>query len=146
MASITRIYVASSWRNAYQPAIVEELRASGFDAYDFRHPSTDDDGFHWSEVDEAWESWEPDEYRDALKTRIAVEGFKNDWDAMREADACVLVLPSGRSAHLEAGYFVGAGKPLYIYMPEKQEPELMYKMATHICLSRGELLARLVYG
>lgn len=49
----------------------------------------------------------------------------------------------GRSAHLEAGYFVGAGKPLFILILEKCEPELMYKMATAICLTFGELAGRL---
>jgi len=30
------------------------------------------------------------------------------------ADAVVLVLPSGKSAHLEAGFAVGRGKPVYV--------------------------------
>jgi hypothetical protein len=52
-------------------------------------------------------------------------------------------MPCGRSAHLEAGYFVGAGKPLYIVIYDPCEPELMYKMATQICLSERELIAAL---
>ena len=46
---------------------------------------------------------------------------------MKWADACVLVLPCGRSAHLEAGWFVGAGKPLHILQLDREEPELMYR-------------------
>jgi nucleoside 2-deoxyribosyltransferase len=69
-----------------------------------------------------------------------VEGFASDWCAMEWADTGVLVLPSGRSAHLEAGYFVGAGKPLYIVMLEAQQPELMYRMARRVCLTMDELL------
>ncbi len=58
------------------------------------------------------------------------------------ADACVLVLPCGRSAHLEAGYFAGAGKPLLILLADG-EPELMYKMASEIYTELGELIADL---
>lgn len=39
-------------------------------------------------------------------------------------DTCVLVLPCGRSAHTEAGWFAGRGLKTIVYMPEKQEPEL----------------------
>ena len=46
---------------------------------------------------------------------------------MQWADTGVLVMPCGRSAHLEAGYFVGAGKRLIILINDS-EPELMYKM------------------
>jgi hypothetical protein len=48
--------------------------------------------------------------------------------AMEWADACVLVLPCGRSAHTEAGWFAGKGIKTVVYIPEKQEPELMYKL------------------
>ena len=47
---------------------------------------------------------------------------------MEWADTCVLVLPCGRSAHTEAGWFAGAGKKVIAYIPEMMEPELMYKL------------------
>jgi nucleoside 2-deoxyribosyltransferase len=138
-----RIYVASSWRNSYQPEVVRALRAAGHQVYDFRNPRPGDHGFQWSAIDPAWQSWTSDEYRDALTHPIAEAGFANDWGAMQLADTGVLVLPSGRSAHIEAGYFVGARKPLYILLLEEQEPELMYRMATGICLSVEQLLGEL---
>lgn len=49
------------------------------------------------------------------------------------------LLPSGRSAHIEAGYFVGARKPLHILLTTEQEPELMYLMATSISRNVAEL-------
>jgi hypothetical protein len=58
---------------------------------------------------------------------------------MQWADTGVLVLPSGRSAHLEAGYFNGAEKDLFILMVEPQEPELMYLMG-RIALSVDDLV------
>ena len=39
-------------------------------------------------------------------------------EALRACDGCVLVLPSGRSAHLEAGWAAGAGKRVVVYVPE----------------------------
>ena len=40
----------------------------------------------------------------------------------------VLVLPCGRSAHTEAGWFAGKGLKTIVYMPEKHDQELMYKL------------------
>lgn len=127
------IYVASSWRNAYQPDVVLHLRNHGYEAYDFRHPVAGDTGFHWSEIDANWAEWDLPAYLDGLGHLLAEVGFGADMEAMRAADACVLVLPCGRSAHLEAGWFVGQGKPLIILLIGKPEPELMYKMADAVC-------------
>lgn len=123
------IYVASSWRNEHQPSVVTALRKVGHQVYDFRNPQPGDNGFHWSEIDSAWESWTPARFRSALSSRIADRGFANDFQGMNDAQACVLVLPCGRSAHLEAGWFCGAGRPVFIYIPEAMEPELMYRLA-----------------
>lgn len=133
------LYVASSWRNTRQPEIVELLRQVGHEVYDFRNPEPGDNGFHWSEIDPDWLGWRPEVFRRCLSHPVAEHGFGLDWNAMKWADAGVLVLPCGRSAHLEAGYFVGANKPLVILLAEENEPELMYKMATRICVSWPEL-------
>jgi len=124
-----KIYVASSWRNNYQPRVVEALREAGHEVYDFKNPSDEWAGFHWSAIQEGWESWTFDEYLEALDHDLAVLGFKSDMDAMEWADACVLVLPCGRSAHLELGWFVGRGKRSCVLHSEiAMEPELMAKM------------------
>lgn len=135
-----KVYVASSWRNGHQPGVVEALRMCGLDVYDFRHPRPGDDGFRWSEIDPAWENWTTRQYAEALKHPIAEAGFKSDMDALRSADATLLVLPSGRSAHLELGYAVGAGQRTAILIPERQEPELMAKMVDAILTSWADLM------
>ena len=56
------------------------------------------------------------------------------------ADICVLVLPCGRSAHTEAGWFAGKGKKVIAYIPTKQEPELMYKLFDGIAVSLNDLV------
>ena len=124
-----RIYVASSWRNKYHQEVVELLRTYGYDVYDFKR----DKGahFNWSEVDPEWESWDFPTYQKGLKHSRAEEGFASDMGALEQADLLVLVMPCGRSAHLEAGWAIGRGKPACIYFPREDigEPELMYKMA-----------------
>lgn len=137
-----RIYVASSWRNTYQEDVVRGLSELEHDVYDFKNPEPGDHGFHWSEIDPAWQGWSVEQYINGLKHPLAAGGYGKDFRAMRWADACVLVLPSGRSSHLEAGYFVGAGKPLLI-LASKIEPELMYKMADSVHAGLGTLLLRL---
>jgi hypothetical protein len=144
-----RLYVASSWRNCLQPSLVGDLRAQGHEVYDFRHPPDGDHlGFSWSDVDPAWAAWTAEEYRAALDHPIAVAGFESDYGAMAWAEGCILVLPCGRSAHLEAGWFVGAGKPLWILLDPDEfghdvghhVTELMYRMATGIFTTVDELM------
>ena len=135
-----RIYLASSWRNPHQPSVLAVLRAAGHDVYDFRNPAPDNDGFRWSEIDPAWQEWTPEQYRSALAHPIAERGFKFDMDALRACDACVLVLPCGRSAHLELGWAVGAGKLTFILQLEPQEPELMAKMCTGVVTNVSDMI------
>ena len=134
-----RIYVASSWRNAQQPAVVKALRDAGHHVYDFRNPAPGVKGFSWAQIDPEWESWDPENFRKALNDPIAEKGFNLDWEAMEWADTGVLVLPSGRSAHIEAGYFVGTRKRLVILLAPG-EPELMYKMSSHLCVNIEEVI------
>lgn len=125
-----KIYVASSWRNTYYPRVLKKLRESGLECYDFRNPNDNDKGFSWADISPNWHDWEPSAWRAALDHDIAEKGFNNDFTAMQNADICVLVMPSGRSAHIEAGWFAGQGKKVYALVQEKAEPDLMYKIFT----------------
>lgn len=126
-----KIYVASSWRNEErQQACVRRLRDEGHEVYDFRNPKPGDYGFGWKQVTPDGEDLRnPSTYRTALTHSRAIEGFCSDMDALRAADACVLVLPCGRSAHLELGWAVGAVKRTMVWLDDPvSEPELMYRM------------------
>jgi hypothetical protein len=124
------------------------LRSLGHEVYDFRNPRTGgpndpralEKGFHWSEIDPEWQTWEPGQYRrHLLGHQLAADGFAGDWSAMNWADTGVLLLPCGRSAHLEAGYFVGhPDKELHILLQpgrEGFEPELMYLLGAGLHVS-----------
>lgn len=150
-----KVYVASSWRNDLQPGMVESLRAAGHEVYDFRHPPGGDHlGFSWGDVDPEWTSWTADQYVAALDHPIAVAGFESDFGAMQWAEAFVLVLPCGRSAHLEAGWAKGNGKPLIIVLDESEfghdaghhVTELMYRMADAIVTDAFGVLELLQRG
>lgn len=132
------IYVASSWRNNLQPEIVNILRSLGHEVYDFKNPAPGIHGFSWSEIDPQWKDWTPERYRDALDHPIAKAGFDCDMAALIKCDACVLVLPSGRSASFEFGWAIGAGRKGAVVMFDACEPELMY-LGNPILVSHDEL-------
>lgn len=141
------IYVASSWRNPLQVAVVAALRSAGLEHYDFRHPQHGNDGFRWSDVygrpgDAAeWtDGVSADEMIQGLDHPSAVAGYDFDFNAMEKCDTCVLVLPCGRSAHLELGWFVGQGKRTAILLDDPCLPELMYKMVDYLAPSLFDLL------
>lgn len=144
---MSRIYLASSWRNAEQPRVVEWLRYSGHEVYDFRNPPNGIPGFAWSEIDPHWQAWSAERYRALLTTHpIASRGYVSDLRGMEWADTCILLLPCGRSAHLEAGWFAGRGKRTIIWTRDGEEPELMALMAHHICTNGDEVLRALSEG
>jgi len=136
-----RIYVASSWRNLYQPAVVQVLRALGHVVYDFRNPAPGDSGFSWREIDANWGTWTPEQYREALKHPVAARGYGYDITALHGCSTCVLVLPAGRSASWEFGYAMGQGKRGVVLLLDQQEPELMF-MEAEILVTWPELCLR----
>lgn len=138
-----KIYVASSWRNVHYPDVVERLRAAGHEVYDFRNPPNGDPAFKWSNVGEDWQEWTPAQYREKLQHPLAEKQFRNDIEAMRSCDTCVLVLPCGRSAHTEAGWFAGTGARVIAYIPQREEPELMYRLFNGIATTLDELISML---
>ena len=139
-----KIYLASSWRNEYFPGIVQTLRETGYDVYDFRNPGDGGDGFRWSDISADWLEWEPQRYRDELINNPRCDRqFANDLRAMQSCDVCVLLLPCGRSAHTEAGWFAGRGKKVIVHIPVKQEPELMYRLFDAVTTTIDELLEAL---
>ncbi len=142
-----KVYVASSWRTESQPGVVGLLRSAGHQVYDFRFPSKEGPegapgcGFSWSEIDHEWQSWSPEQYREALNHGTAQRGFAADQAALDWCDACLLILPCGRSAHLELGYCAGKEKLTVVYIPDATgfEPELMYLLCDVILVGEEEL-------
>lgn len=138
-----RIYVASSWRNNLQVGVVASLRAAGHEVYDFKNPKQGDSGFSWKSIDQGWQMGglvTPEHHARMLEHPIAQAGFEPDMNALKSCEACVLVLPCGRSAHLELGWAAGAGKKTYVLEPDPIEPDLMYLMCDKIFTTFDEML------
>lgn len=145
-AKLRSVYVASSWRNLLQPAVVAALRAMGLDVYDFRNPGPGEHGFSWQSIHPNWLGWTPEQWREALRHPIAQAGYASDRSGMDRADCCVLVLPCGRSAHLEAGFMAAQGKPVFTLALGRVEPDLMHLLLgppENICCTMNELFDRL---
>lgn len=124
-----RIYVATSWKNTFQPETVKALREEGHEVYDFRNPAEGKTGFSWKKCGVTEYEGGPTDvttYVRLLNSDAAKEGFNLDIMALTRCDCCVLLLPSGRSASCEFGYAMAFGKKTIVYMPGLEEPELMY--------------------
>lgn len=141
-----KIYLATSWRQKEeQQRLVQLLRGAGHAVYDFVHPDgPGTPGFQWSDVDPDWEKWSTETYAKKLNDPIAIKGFNRDQLALESCEVCIMLLPCGKSAHLELGCAAGIGKFCIIYIPEKQEPELMYRMAHAIVDNDATLIRALL--
>ena len=139
---MSKIYVASSWRNVQQPDVVKCLRNSGHNVYDFRNPKEGNFGFHWSDIHENWEKWSKYEYRQCLDHPIAKSAFNFDFKAMEWADTFVGVMPFGISASIEMGWAAGNGKRTVLLI-DGVRPELMVKVFDHICCGLTEVIETL---
>lgn len=149
MSRPSYVYVASSWRNPLQPAVVATLHAAGIDCYDFRNPEGGT-GFSWRQVKPAAspvgiaakgsDLETVEDYLAMVHHPIASAGYAADFAAMQRADTFVLVLPCGKSAHLELGWAVGAGKRTAILLEDPCEPELTYRMVDHLAPDIVDLL------
>lgn len=145
---MSRIYLATSWRNPIHGAVLDQLVQAGHQVYDFKNPPNGVKGFAWSDVDpdysEKWKA-DPAKYLDTLTTHPrCAQGFLNDMKGLKWCDTCVLLLPCGRSAHIEAGWACGAGKRVIIVISKTDfEPELMYLMSTHMTVTLDGLLEAL---
>lgn len=126
---ITSVYLIGSLRNPAVPEIAKELRACGFEVFDDWFAAGE-------EADDKWQAYEKGRGRgfaEALRGHAATNVFQFDKRNLDRCDAAVLVLPAGKSGHLELGYFLGTGKPGFILLDgEPDRFDVMYKFATGV--------------
>ena len=98
-------------------------------------------------ADDSWRDYETvrmRKYKDALKGYAARHVFEFDRFHLDRCDGGILVLPSGKSGHLEAGYLCGQDKPVWVFMPTKDMPErwdVMYQFCSGGVFHTEESLA-----
>lgn len=134
------IYLIGSLRNTEIGPIATRLRAEGFDVFDdWRSPgpTTDDE---WMEYEKA----RGRTYGEAIYGHHARNVFEFDKTHLDRADAAVLVLPAGRSAHIELGYIIGKGRLGYVLFPEEPERyDIMYQFADGVYFHLDQLIEQL---
>lgn len=123
------IYVIGSLRQSRPREIAALLRQDGhevFDDWQAPGPQADD---HWRD----YEQERGRTFKEALAGAAAQNVFQFDKGNLDRADAAVLVMPAGKSAHLELGYVLGSGKPGYILLDgEPERWDVMYGFATGV--------------
>ena len=131
------IYLIGSLRNPEIPHIGNRLREIGFEVFD--------DWFAPGKIaDDEWQAYETvrgHSYKQALRGYAANHIFDFDHHHLNRADIGLLVLPAGKSGHLELGYLIGQGKPGYVLfdaVPERWD--VMYQFATNVFFNLEELL------
>ena len=125
------IYIASSWKNQGLARLVAEyLRDIGYPVDCFCDPSSGRYVFHWRELVDKEEDLMAHDAISFLCDSRTRRAFDEDKKWIDWSDVVVLVLPAGRSAHLEAGYAKGQGKLLFILGGfSKGEFDVMYGFA-----------------
>lgn len=136
-----KIYIIGSFKNGKIEPLAEKLRALRhivFDDWRGTHPESD-------QVLWKYEKNRGHNYKQALRNLAARNNFEFDMRHLAEADVAILVMDAGRSAHLEAGYMRGRGKPVFVLMdtmlPERFD--LMHNMLTDFFESEDELITAL---
>lgn len=135
------IYLIGSLRNPKIPFIANRLRkATGieiFDAWFCPGPHADDYWRRYSKIKGL-------SYKQALDSYEAKNIFNFDKHHIDRADAGILVMPAGKSGHLEAGYMRGCGKPVFVLFDEEPKRyDVMVQFCTDIFFSEKELHAAL---
>jgi nucleoside 2-deoxyribosyltransferase len=141
---IKSIYVIGSLRNPNVTELGHALRELGFDAFE-----------DWMaagpEADDYWQKYENargHRFDQALAGYAAQHVFSFDKFHLDRCDAAVLLLPAGKSGHLELGYMIGKGKPGYILMEKEPERfDVMYNFASGVFFDpKGLFRALLIHN
>lgn len=119
------VYIIGSLRNPRIPVIAQALRTAGYDAFDD----------WWSASEDADEWWQEHERKRGRTYQEAINGWhaKNvcafDEYHLDRSHAGVLVMPAGRSGHIELGYLKGQGKPNFVLFEGQPERfDVMYRL------------------
>ena len=133
------VYLIGSLRNPKVPEIAKRLRQEGIEVF-----------AEWfaagPEADDYWKTYEQSQgftYIEALSRPAAKNVFAFDRTNLDRSSEVVLVLPAGRSGHLELGYGIGSGKAGYILLDDPDRWDVMYQFASGIYTDLDALINQL---
>ena len=131
------IYLVGSLRNPKLPELGQTLRKEGFEVWD--------DWFAGGEkADDSWQSYEIQRGRtfsEAIYTAYAQHIYDFDKKYIDLATTGILLMPAGKSGHLEIGYMAGQGKETFILFDKEPERyDVMYQFCTGVYFNLEGLL------
>lgn len=134
------VYVIGSLRNPNIPKVGAALRSIGLDAFE-----------DWYSASEDADDWLRDyykargfTYKEMLNSYAAKHIFAFDKHHLDRCDIGLLVMPAGKSGHMELCYMAGQGKPCYVlFDKEPERVDIMYQFANDVFFSLEALLADL---
>ena len=134
------IYLIGSLRNPEVPKIANRLREDGHDVFDDWYaagPSADD----------SWRDYEKERgrtYIEALSGLAARNVFQFDRLHLERATDVCLILPAGKSGHLELGWALGRGKRGYVLVDSPDRWDVMYQFADGVYDNIEDLIHELL--
>src|SRR5438034_1270844 len=121
------VYLIGSLRNPEVPKIASRLREAGLEVFDEWYAAG-------PTADDCWRDYEKargNSYLEGLSGLAAKHVYSFDLRHLDRSEAALLVLPAGKSGHLELGFAIGKGKPGYILLePGVDRWDVMYQFAT----------------
>jgi hypothetical protein len=138
---VKRVYLIGSLRNPAIPLYARHLRDHRFEVFD--------DWFAAGpEADDYWQKYEQGRgrtYAEALKGAAATNVFRFDEKNLKACDVAVMVMPAGKSAHLELGFSIGMGKKGVILLDKEPERfDVMYRFADAVVVGVDALVETLL--
>lgn len=116
-------FIASRWRNRDSVRLLaQKLREKGFSVYCFideEHSLNDPN----EDPEEEMKKFET--IVDWRNNPMVKAMFDHDMNALRDSETLIMLLPAGKSAHMEAGAAYGVGKKC-IFIGEQKETESLY--------------------
>ncbi len=136
-----KVYLIGSLRNPEVPLLAQRLRDAGIrDVFDDWHAAGPEADDHWM----VYEKARGHNFVEALDGHSAEHVYQYDKSHLDTSDAVVLVMPAGKSGHLEFGYCIGRGIAGYILMDKEPERfDVMYRFADMVTTSEQTLIAEL---
>jgi hypothetical protein len=139
-------FIASRWRNKDTVLeLTQKMRMKGKSVYCF----IEGDGSTY-ELKDAEQKYTPEDF---MKKFESIPDWKNDpavkeifavdMKALKNSEALILLLPAGKSAHMEAGIAYGMGKKC-IVIGEQKETESLYFIFSEFYESIDDFIITLI--
>ena len=134
------VYIIGALKNKQVPLLGNALRKAGFDAFDSWYAPGFDADRYWRDYTKIRGL----SYKEALQDYSAQHVFQFDRSHLDRCDMAVMLMPAGKSGHLELGYMIGKGKKGFIlFDKEPKRYDVMTNFATDIFFGVGNLIEAL---